>query len=82
MDVLVATLSGWAKALWVLVIVVAPLLGTLVHLIVRGRGMNERSAQEYARRQDSLRAYLQDVAADAGTITAQEFETQKAKLLA
>ena len=61
--------------------------------------MNERTAQEYARRQDALQSYIRDTTADArpsvadelaklaqvrdaGTITTQEFEAQKAKLLA
>jgi hypothetical protein len=32
------TLSGWLKALWVLVIVVFPFLGTLIYLIFRPWG--------------------------------------------
>ncbi len=30
-------ISGWAKALWVLFILVAPMLGVLVYLIFRGQ---------------------------------------------
>ena len=37
-------LSGWAKALWVLFLVVAPMLGILVYLIFRGEGMGRRQA--------------------------------------
>lgn len=91
-------LSGWSKALWTLLIVVTPLVGTLIYLIVRGRGMNERSAQEFARRQDALQTYIREAATsapagvadeltklaqlrDAGTITGEEFEVQKARLL-
>lgn len=92
-------LSGWAKALWTLLIIVTPLLGSLIYLIVRGEGMAERSAQEQSRREEAFRAYVRDAASesgstvadeltklaqlrDAGTISAEEFETQKAKLLA
>ena len=39
--------SGWAKAFWVLFVVVLPYLGILVYLIVRGRG--NRAGQEPAR---------------------------------
>lgn len=91
-------LSGWAKALWTLLIIILPLLGSLIYLIARGAGMAERSAEEQTRREEALRAYVRDAAReseptvadeltklahlrDAGTITAEEFETQKAKLL-
>ncbi|HEX6232681.1 MAG TPA: SHOCT domain-containing protein [Jiangellaceae bacterium] len=92
-------LSGWAKALWTLLIIVTPLLGTLIYLIVRGAGMAERNAAEQSRREEAFRAYVRDAARepsssvadeltklaqlrDAGAITGEEFETQKAKLLA
>lgn len=91
-------LSGWSKALWTLLIVVTPLVGTLIYLIVRGRGMTERAAQEYARRQEALQAYIRENTTgapasiadeltklaqvrDAGTITAEEFEIHKGRLL-
>lgn len=94
-------ISGWVKALWSLFIIILPLLGTLIYLIVRGAGMAERSAEEARRREEQLRTYVRDVAADrggspstadelaklaqlrdAGAITPEEFEAQKAKLLA
>src|SRR5262249_19027910 len=37
-------LSGWAKAGWLLFVVVLPLVGILVYLIARGRGMSERQS--------------------------------------
>lgn len=92
-------LSGLAKALWMLLIIVTPLLGSLIYLIARGRGMAERSAKEHGRQEEAFRDYVREAAPnsgssiadelakladlrDAGTITADEFETQKAKLLA
>lgn len=92
-------LSGWGKALWIFFIIILPLLGALIYLIARGKGMAERSAEEYGLREDAFRAYVQEAAGpsgpsvadeltklaqlrDAGTISADEFETQKAKLLA
>ncbi|QBJ95314.1 PLDc_N domain-containing protein [Rhodococcus sp. ABRD24] len=36
--------SGWMKAVWVLFLFVVPVLTAVVYLIVRGRGMAERSA--------------------------------------
>ena len=40
------SLSGWAKALWVIHIILFPWLGVLIYLIVRGRSMNERAIQD------------------------------------
>jgi hypothetical protein len=34
-------LSGWAKALWTLLVVFIPWLGVFIYLIVRGRPMAE-----------------------------------------
>lgn len=92
-------LSGWAKALWTLLIIVTPLLGALIYLIARGEGMAERNAEERSRREEAFRGYVREAAGepgpsvadeltklaqlrDAGTISAEEFESQKAKLLA
>ena len=92
-------MGGWAKALWVLFIIILPIIGSLVYLIVRGRSMHERAAEEYQDREEAYRRYVQEVAApaggagvadelsklsalrDSGTLTADEFEAQKAKLL-
>jgi ABC-type multidrug transport system fused ATPase/permease subunit len=90
-------LSGWAKALWFLFVLFIPLIGVLVYLIARGGKMHERAVQD-ARQQDSeFRAYVQDAAGsqtpadqltkladlrDRGVISAEEFERQKAKVLA
>jgi len=90
-------LSGWAKALWFIFVLFIPLIGVLVYLIARGGSMQER-AQQQARQQDKeFRAYVQDAAGsgntadqltklaelrDRGVITAEEFEREKAKVLA
>ena len=39
-------LSGWAKALWIIFIIVVPYLGVLVYLIARGHKMQEHSLQD------------------------------------
>jgi type VI protein secretion system component VasK len=90
-------MSGWSKALWVLFILFIPVIGVLVYLIARGDEMHARAAQDYRRRDEEMRAYVRDAAGpstsvadeltklsalrDSGTITAAEFEAQKAKLL-
>ena len=40
------SLSGWAKALWTLFIIVIPWLGALTYIGVRGQSMRERARAE------------------------------------
>jgi hypothetical protein len=89
-------LSGWAKALWVLFVAIIPLIGVLVYLIVRGGSMHERQAQQARQQDDAFRSYVQQAASptsadqlakladlrDRDVITADEFEREKAKILA
>jgi type VI protein secretion system component VasK len=92
-------LSGWAKALWFLFVLLIPLIGVLVYLIARGGSMNERAAQQARQQDQEFRSYVQEAAADSpantadqlakladlrdrGVISTQEFERQKAKVLA
>jgi type VI protein secretion system component VasK len=89
-------LSGWAKALWFLFVLFIPLIGVLVYLIVRGGKMQERAVQQAQQEDDQVRAYVQDAAGtssadqltkladlrDRGVITAEEFDREKAKILA
>jgi hypothetical protein len=90
-------LSGWAKALWFLFVLFIPLIGVLVYLIARGGKMQEHAAQQAQRDDQQLRAYVKDAAGpqstadqltkladlrDRGVISAEEFEREKAKILA
>ena len=49
-------LSGWAKALWVLFVVILPFLGVLVYLIARGGKMHERAERQAAQQDEALRS--------------------------
>ena len=89
-------LSGWAKALWVLFVVILPFLGVLVYLIARGGSMHERAQRQAAQQDEAMRAYVQEAAGtstadqlakladlrDRGVISAEEFDREKAKVLA
>ena len=91
-------LSGWAKALWFIFILILPLIGVLVYLIARGGKMHEHAAQDARRQDEAFRAYVQEAAGsdtspadqlakladlrDRGVITAEEFDREKAKVLA
>jgi membrane protein implicated in regulation of membrane protease activity len=90
-------LSGWAKALWFVFVLFIPLIGVLVYLIARGDKMHERAVQQAQQQDADARAYIQQAAGsqnsadqlskladlrDRGVITADEFEREKAKVLA
>ena len=90
-------LSGWAKALWFIFILILPLIGVLVYLIARGGKMHERQVQDAQVQQREVRQYVQEAAGsqspadqlakladlrDRGVITAEEFDREKAKILA
>ena len=84
-------ISGWAKAIWVIGLVVFPYLGVLAYLITQSRGMAERNTQQVQQARDELRKVVGYSAADeiekldrlkkAGTITDAEFSRLRAKLL-
>jgi len=90
-------LSGWGKALWFLFVLFIPLIGVLVYLIARGGKMQEHAAQQAQRDDQQFRAYVKEAAGpestadqlakladlrDRGVISAEEFEREKAKILA
>jgi hypothetical protein len=90
-------LSGWAKALWFLFVLFIPLIGVLVYLIVRGGSMHERAVQQAQQQDQEARQYIREAAGtqspadqlsklaelrDKGVISADEFEREKAKILA
>jgi len=55
--------SGWAKAGWVLFLIVVPWLGALVYLIARGSSMNERAQRAAAVQDQQMRRFVRDSAA-------------------
>jgi len=90
-------LSGWAKALWFIFILLLPLIGVLVYLIARGGKMHEHQVRDAQAQEREFRQYVQETAGsqstadqlakladlrDRGVITADEFEREKAKILA
>jgi hypothetical protein len=60
-------LSGWAKALWFLFVLLIPLIGVLVYLIVRGGSMHERSVRQAQREADAFYASYGRHAAPSAT---------------
>src|ERR1700689_1826531 len=61
-------MGGWAKALWVIFVIILPFLGVFVYLIARGGKMHERAAAEAAQQQQAFDQYVRETAgADGGT---------------
>lgn len=91
------SLSGWAKAIWLIFLVFMPFLTVFVYLIARGKGMGQREAQRAQAAQiatdDYIRSVVNDPASpaseiaqakkllDQGTISKDEFESLKNVIL-
>ncbi len=89
-------MSGWGKAAWVFFLVFVPFLTALIYLIARGGGMRDRAIKEQADQKKHLDEYVRETAGtsqvdelhklsdlkDKGGITAEEYESMKAKVLA
>jgi len=59
-------MGGWAKALWVLFVIILPFLGIFVYLIARGSGMQQRAADQAAREQKAFDQYVRQTAGSSG----------------
>src|SRR5215475_9031930 len=65
-------MGGFAKALWVIFIILLPFLGVLVYLIARGGKMHERQAAEAARQQKAFDQYVREAAGTEGADSASQ----------
>jgi ABC-type multidrug transport system fused ATPase/permease subunit len=89
-------IGGFAKAMWVIFVIVVPFLGVLVYLIARGHKMSEHAAAAAQAQNDAMRAYVQEAAGPTstaaelqklaelhqqGVLSDDEFAAQKAKAL-
>jgi hypothetical protein len=90
-------IGGFAKALWVIFVIILPWLGVLIYLIAEHDGMRQRAVKQASAERQQFDEYVRDAAGgggsaadiakakellDAGTITPAEFEALKAKALA
>ena len=77
-------ISGWAKAVWVIVLILFPYLGIFIYLISQHRGMAERQSQRVQQARDELRHVVGFSVADeleklerlknSGTISNEEYQ--------
>ena len=87
-------LSGWAKAGWVVFLIILPYLGVLIYLITQSKAMAERRNQEAQAAQSQFDSYVRNVSGgsaeqiakgkellDSGAITPEEYDALKRKAL-
>ena len=87
-------IGGFAKALWVVFVVILPWLGVLIYLIVEHDGMRERGMKQAQAQKDQFDQYVREASGgsadeiakakqllDQGAITQEEFDALKAKAL-
>jgi hypothetical protein len=88
-------LSGWWKAVWIVFLAFVPFLTLLVYMVARGKGMAQRSMERARRDQAEADSYIRSVAnatpteeiakakalLDAGTITPDEFQRIKTRVM-
>jgi Phospholipase_D-nuclease N-terminal len=82
-------ISGWAKAIWVIALIIFPYLGIFIYLISQHRGMAERQGQRAQQARDELRQVVGYSAADeieklerlknSGTISNEEYTRLRAR---
>ena len=51
-------ISGWAKAIWVIALIIFPYLGILIYLITQHRGMAERQSQRVQEAREDMRHFI------------------------
>ena len=84
-------ISGWAKALWVIGVILFPYLGVLVYMISQGKSTAKRNAERVQRTREEFRNVIGFSVADeiekldrlksSGSITDDEFARLRANLL-
>jgi putative oligomerization/nucleic acid binding protein/phospholipase D-like protein len=89
-------MGGFAKFVWVVLVIVLPFLGAFIYLIARGGSMHERAAQDAKAQEQAFQSYVRQTAGGAsaadelakltdlkakGAISDAEFEKAKAKIL-
>ena len=71
-DIFRSSMSGWAKAGWLIFVIFLPFLGVFVYLIARGGKMQERSVRDAAQQKTEFDAYVRETAGTSGTDVASQ----------
>ncbi|MFI9025414.1 SHOCT domain-containing protein [Streptomyces sp. NPDC053560] len=70
-------LNGWAKAAWIIFVVVLPFIGVLVYVLARGRGMGRREVNRAQAQQEAFDNYVRRTAATGTSRPSQADELAK-----
>ena len=65
-------LSGWLKAVWIVLLILVPWLTALVYLIARGGGMTQRNLEAQQQARSQADEYIRSVATSSGGKSAAE----------
>jgi hypothetical protein len=63
------TMNGWAKAGWLVFVIVLPFLGIFVYVLARGKGMGRRHLEHARVQQQAFDTYVRETARGAGGIS-------------
>ncbi len=84
-------ISGWGKAIWIIVLILVPYIGVFAYLISQGRGMAERNMQQAQKAREEIRRAVGFSVADeiekldrlkkAGSISDAEFTRLRTQLV-
>ena len=84
-------ISGWAKAIWVILLIVFPYIGIFIYPISHHRGMAERQSQRVQQAREELRQVVGFSAADeleklerlknSNTISDEEYSRLRARVV-
>ena len=84
-------ISGWAKAAWLIALIVVPYIGIFAYMITQAKGMAQRNSQRAEQARDDLRRVVGFSVADelekldrlkkSGSITGEEFDRLRARLV-
>ena len=82
-------ISGWAKAIWVILLIIFPYLGIFIYLITQHRGMAERQTQRVQQAREDMRHFVGYSVVDeleklerlknSGTISNEEYTRLRAR---
>ena len=82
-------ISGWAKAIWVIALIIFPYLGIFIYLITQHRGMAERQTERVQEAREDMRHFIGYSVADeleklerlknSGTISNDEYTRLRAR---
>jgi len=70
-------IGGWGKTLWTVFVILLPYLGVFTYLIIEGRDIAERRAQEAAEAQQQLEERIRAVATQSPSGGAGEIQRGK-----